>query len=217
MAGALAAYAIDVTTPQVSRAAWLLVEAGARKGVFDRLRQGLVSTPDLKLARTYLDSKAARLQIPPDHREMYLKLVGEAERWLRQNSKLERVGGLGDLDALGGFFDSIWSGIKAVGGAVAKGAKTVVKGAATVFKAGQETQAGAAEIQARAAEIAENVSQTVKTARAVTDGVATELTAARVDQVAGGFFKSDTGKLVMIGAAGLLLVLLLSGRRKGGR
>lgn len=207
---AVGTYFIDTQKPQQERAAWTLVEAGARKGLFDKLRQGQVSNVDLKLARQFLESRGAQMQVPPDHREMFLKLVGEAERYLRQNPKRERPVGLGDVDGLGGVFDAIWSGIKAVGGVIGKGAKAVVKVGGQVFAAGQQTQANAAAIQANAEKIAADVTATVKTARNVTDAVSSELTAAKMDTVASGFFASNTGKLVMIGGLGLVLVLMLS-------
>lgn len=217
---AIESYVIDTQGPATERAAWTLIEAGARKGLFDQLRQGLVSSVDLKLARQFLESRGAMMQIPPDHRAMYLKLIGESERFLRAHSKLERPATLSGGDNLGGIFDAIWSGIKAVGGVVGKGAKAVVKGAGAVFQAGQQTQANAAAIQVKAEEIAANVSATVKTARSVTDAVSTELTAGKIDSVAGGFFKSDTMKWVLIGGAALVLVMVAKGGRQtatGGR
>jgi hypothetical protein len=207
---AVGTYFIDIEKPQQERAAWTLVEAGARKGLFDRLRQGQVGNIDLKLARQFLESKGAKMQVPPDHREMFSKLVGEAERWLRQNPQRERPAGLGDVDGLEGVFDAIWSGIKAVGGAIGKGAKAVVKVGGQVFSAGQQVQANTAAIQANAEKIAADVANTVKSARGVTDAVSSELTAMKVDSVAGGFFQSNTGKLVMIGGLALVGVMLLS-------
>jgi hypothetical protein len=141
---------------------------------------------------------------------MFSKLVGEAERWLRQNPQRERPAGLGDVDGLEGVFDAIWSGIKAVGGAIGKGAKAVVKVGGQVFSAGQQVQANTAAIQANAEKIAADVANTVKSARGVTDAVSSELTAMKVDSVAGGFFQSNTGKLVMIGGLALVGVMLLS-------
>jgi hypothetical protein len=212
---AIDSYTIDTETPAVERAAWAMVEAAARQGLFNQVRAGQVSTLDLKFARQFLESRASLMQIPPEHRAMYLKLIGEAERFLRANSKLERPTALaGDVGGLGNIFDAIWSGVKAVSGIVAKGAKGAVKIGTSVFKAGATTQANAATIQANAEKIAADVANTVKSARSVTDAVAGELTAGKVDSIAGGFLKSDTGKWVLIGGAAVVLFLVARG---GGR
>jgi hypothetical protein len=210
-------YVIDAERPAIERAAWQMVEAAARKGLFDQVRTGMVSSVDLRIAREFVESRGAQMQIPPDHREMYGKLIGEAERYLRQHPKLERPTTLAGTDGMAGIFDAIWSGIKAVGGVVYKGGKAVVKVAGTVFKAGQSVQAGSTAIQAKAEEIAASVAQTVKTANEVTTAVGSGIVGAKIDSVAGGFFKSDTGKLVMIGGGVLLLVLLMNKGKSGRR
>jgi hypothetical protein len=212
---AISNYVIDAETPAVEQAAWVMVEGAARKGLFDQVRTGQVSTLDLRLAREFIESRGAVMQIPPDHREMYGKLIGEAERYLRQHPKLDRPTTLSGTDGMAGIFDAIWSGIKAVGGAVYAGGKAVVNVAGKVFNAGQTVQANATAINAKAGEIAASVAQTVKTANTITSAVSSGVAQAQVDSIATGFFKSDTGKLVMIGGGVVVLLLLLGGRKQG--
>jgi hypothetical protein len=124
------------------------VEAAARAEIARDLAAGQLSLVDIRLSRAYL-AREARFSLPEWQRAMADKLAAEAERVLENKPALDisrsGVAGVDDVDNLGGFFKSLWNGVKKVVSApvklVAKGVKavgktvlTVVKGAAKVAK-----------------------------------------------------------------------------------
>lgn len=197
-------------------AAWSLVESAARGGLYQAIRQRRVGLVDLDVSENYLRSRTAELQFPWRHRDMLLKLIGEAKRLLRQRPDLAAppsvsgLGLIGEIAGLHGVFDAIWSGIK-------WGAGQLATGVQKVFKAGQTAQATSVEVQKKAEQISADIAATVNQVKSVTGEITTEVAAAQVKGGVEGFLRTDVGKVVLYGGLAVLAVMLLSGGQRSNR
>jgi predicted transglutaminase-like cysteine proteinase len=111
------------------------IEAAARAEVAKNLAAGKLSLVDVRLSRAYL-AREAHFHLPEWQRSMADKLASEAERVLENRPVLDasRTGmaGIGDTDNLGGFFSSVWNGIKSVASVVTTIATAPVKAVASL-------------------------------------------------------------------------------------
>jgi len=125
---------VEALTKSVDRE---YVEAAARAEVARALAAGELSSVDLRLSREFL-RKEAKFSIPEWRRLMMDRLASEAEEVMRRRPALDAsragVAGVSDVDNLGGFFGSLWKGVKAVVSAPVKLVVGVVKTAAKVAK-----------------------------------------------------------------------------------
>jgi hypothetical protein len=111
------------------------VEAAARAEVAKDLAAGNLSLVDVRLSREYL-AREARFHLPEWQRKMADKLAAEAERVLENRPVLDAsrsgMAGIGDTDNLGGFFKSLWNGVKSVATTAAKIVTAPAKAAASL-------------------------------------------------------------------------------------
>jgi hypothetical protein len=112
------------------------IEAAARAEVARALAARELSSVDLRLSREFL-RKEAKFSIPEWQRTMMDRIAVEAEEVMRRRPALDAskgIAGVEDVDNLGGFFGSLWKGIKKVVSAPVKLVVGVVKTAAKVAK-----------------------------------------------------------------------------------
>lgn len=127
-------------TDRVAQAATpYIVEGFARGALAEALSQGQISLTDVQISRHFLN-REGKFVLPAWQRRMMLRLAGEAERVLLQRPGLDAgrggLSGVQGAENLGGFFGSLWKGVKSAVGAVTKVATTVPRAAVAAVTKG---------------------------------------------------------------------------------